>query len=552
MDSTEFYSYNVAADVPPLDTMAWLDNVPLFLSMDDSNGLNVGMFGCGSFSYETPFDTPIYTQPAPAFIRKRKSSVDELDPFTSPTKRPFVQQLPERETCVPQHLSTSFVQGGWKADGVVPRGFLGPPPSFCLGDVAPRSSSLDEQVVSPKTSNYVSAHHNGMFDAQFADGLGILTPTYSTLTSNRVETIDSMTNPQLLRTSTIQPSPSGLSGSSQSFSSYGLSANKATLKMEGNLDAMADGWSDEEFLAKRRIVQFERRQSGSIIHANFGPVTPETRLPNSICVSCIWWEEKNEAYVTSVDTIHLLESLVGSRFTVEEKNRIRRNLEGFRPLTVSKAKLDSDSFFKTIMAFPNPKPRNIEKDVKVFPWKILSHALKKIIGKYVSRSVIVLQCFQLTPPQSASYTSPVPSAPSMTHQHSTASFLSSIDMQEQSRVVSPMPFDTIQPSSLPSFDQTAFPPSLSPSFKPSSVARSSSAGCVTDQPAHHYQQEWRRRQSSDGQIPQFQIPTNWDLGPFMDNDLSVLSSIPSSSFHPWCGDAFRGQYFTQLDQMVQP
>ncbi|KAK2666782.1 hypothetical protein RAB80_016941 [Fusarium oxysporum f. sp. vasinfectum] len=28
------------------------------------------------------------------------------------------------------------------------------------------------------------------------------------------------------------------------------------------------------------------------------------------------------------------------------------------------------------------KPRNIEKDVKVFPWRILESALKKIIGKY--------------------------------------------------------------------------------------------------------------------------------------------------------------------------
>jgi len=140
----------------------------------------------------------------------------------------------------------------------------------------------------------------------------------------------------------------------------------------------------------------------------------------------------------------------------------------------------------------------------------------------------------------------------MTHQPSTASFLSSIDMQEQSRAVSPLPFDSYQTSSLPTFEQTAFPPSLPASCRPSSMARSSSAGCVTDLPAHHFQQEWRRRQSSDGQIPQFQIPTTWDLGPYMDNDLSVLSSIPSSSFQPWCGDAFRGQYFAQLDQMVQP
>jgi hypothetical protein len=36
------------------------------------------------------------------------------------------------------------------------------------------------------------------------------------------------------------------------------------------------------------------------------------------------------------------------------------------------------------MGFPNPKPRKIEKDVKVFPWRMLTTALKKIIGKYAS------------------------------------------------------------------------------------------------------------------------------------------------------------------------
>jgi len=81
--------------------------------------------------------------------------------------------------------------------------------------------------------------------------------------------------------------------------------------------------------------------------------------------------------------------LVGTGFTVEEKNRIRRNLEGFRPITVSKNKPGSEDFFKLIMGFPNPKPRNIEKDVKVFPWDVLGVALKKIIGKYVSSELMV-------------------------------------------------------------------------------------------------------------------------------------------------------------------
>ena len=168
--------------------------------------------------------------------------------------------------------------------------------------------------------------------------------------------------------------------------------HKAQLKLNGDLDAMAEGWSLEEWDAKRRLVHFTRKQTGSTIHADFKAIAPEDRPPNSITISCIWWEEKKECYVTSVDTIYLLESLVAVRFTVEEKNRIRRNLEGFRPLTVSKSKADSEEFFKIIMGFPNPKPRNIEKDVKVFPWKILAHALKKIIGKYVSLETLPRWC----------------------------------------------------------------------------------------------------------------------------------------------------------------
>ena len=149
---------------------------------------------------------------------------------------------------------------------------------------------------------------------------------------------------------------------------------------------MIDGWTQDERDAQRRLVEFKRSQSGSTISTHFAPITLETRQQRSICVSCIYWEEKDECFITSVDTIYLLEQLVNVRFTVEEKNRIRRNLEGFRPLTVSKAKSDSEEFFKVIMGFPNPKPRNIEKDVKVFPWKILAHALKKIISKYVGLS----------------------------------------------------------------------------------------------------------------------------------------------------------------------
>jgi hypothetical protein len=145
----------------------------------------------------------------------------------------------------------------------------------------------------------------------------------------------------------------------------------------------ADGSrSTEEWSARRRLVQFWRKQEGTKITAAFGPI-PQSEYSshqNSIIISCIFREDNNCCYVTSVDAIYLLEALVGNRFTVEEKNRIRRNLEGFRPITVSKTKQGSEEFFKLIMGFPNPKPRNIEKDVK---------ALRKIIGKYVSGNEVV-------------------------------------------------------------------------------------------------------------------------------------------------------------------
>ncbi|KAL8743121.1 MAG: hypothetical protein Q9184_008151 [Pyrenodesmia sp. 2 TL-2023] len=34
------------------------------------------------------------------------------------------------------------------------------------------------------------------------------------------------------------------------------------------------------------------------------------------------------------------------------------------------------------MAFPDPKPRNIQKKIKVFPWKTLGQMLMKVMGKY--------------------------------------------------------------------------------------------------------------------------------------------------------------------------
>ncbi|KAJ9137553.1 ACON-3 protein [Pleurostoma richardsiae] len=198
--------------------------------------------------------------------------------------------------------------------------------------------------------------------------------------------------PRLVRTTTISSSTPGMgpSGYHNPWAvSYGQ-PQRAQLHINGDLDSMAQDWTQEEWDNRRRIVMFKRSQTGHKLTVSFRAVSVNDRPPGGIYVSCIWWAERGECFVTSVDTIHLLEQLLMTahqpRFPVEEKNRIRRNLEGFKPLTVSKAKADTEEFFKVIMGFGNPKPRNIEKDVKVFPWKILGQALKKIISKYSASS----------------------------------------------------------------------------------------------------------------------------------------------------------------------
>ncbi|ORX62188.1 hypothetical protein DM01DRAFT_1315581 [Hesseltinella vesiculosa] len=147
---------------------------------------------------------------------------------------------------------------------------------------------------------------------------------------------------------------------------------------------MTQDWQPMEWRNGRRLVRFRHDLVHNKLLCTFYNVLPHPLAEDhsSTVVSCIYWVERDDYFITSVDCIHLLESLLETRFTVDEKNRVRRNLEGFHPITVSKSRPDTSDFFKLVMSFPIPKPRNIEKDVKVFPWKSLPYVLKKITTKY--------------------------------------------------------------------------------------------------------------------------------------------------------------------------
>lgn len=390
--------YALAVETPQFASTGWSSSqVPVSMFMESGDGDVIAKVEVGHFTYVD--GAMMGGNASMEGSRKRKISTESADLMKSPAKRVSSQQIrPKEEYASYGYSSTdgsgyspSYLQPNSSYSNLATQysrsagSFQGQPSSRNIGYAFSNSSAASPIVKaqSPQIPNWTPGYST--MGSNLARSPGV--PSNATSSRPALTSLPSpasVANPPLIRTSTLQqtPSPASTPHGGQQFNAYALYPNKAKLEINGDLDSMVQNWSDEECEARRRLVCFQRTQSGSTITTSFRPVSVDDRPPNSICISCIYWEEKQECFITSVDTIYLLEQLVAARFTVEEKNRIRRNLEGFRPLTVSKGKQDSEEFFKVIMAFPNPKPRNIEKDVKVFHWKDLSSALKKIIGKY--------------------------------------------------------------------------------------------------------------------------------------------------------------------------
>lgn len=376
---TTGYGYVVSGDAPHFnDTRSPDFSVPISLLIELPDGQEPTSLSVGTFTYhDNQVGAP---DGAPEVITRAKVTRSPEDRDDTPKQEHHrLQEAPSNTygyPSEPQQVPESTYDPSYAGTGG----------NGTMMAAYPRSSYTDDysrHIPPPIRTPSLWSGYGASLTSMRTPSIGHTNHTTTTRPNIASLPAPASTNPQLVRTSTLQTSGSP----NAAFNPYAVfPQSKAKLNIAGDLDSMAAGWTTEECDNRRRIVLFRKHQQGAILTATFKPVSVNERPPNSICISCIYWAEKNECFVTSVDTIHLLEQLVAApaRFTVEEKNRIRRNLEGFRPLTVSKAKPDSEEFFKIIMAFPNPKPRNIEKDVKVFPWKILSQALKKIISKYVS------------------------------------------------------------------------------------------------------------------------------------------------------------------------
>lgn len=144
-------------------------------------------------------------------------------------------------------------------------------------------------------------------------------------------------------------------------------AHAAELEIMDDLEKLTQDWTPDELAAKRRLVRFECQRHGPLLKISARALpqaeSQESVLDGVVTISCILDEARDEHVATSVDILHLIEGILYNEHTIDERNRIRRNIEGLQPRAIAKGQKDVDALFSLVMNFPDPKPRSIEKSL---------------------------------------------------------------------------------------------------------------------------------------------------------------------------------------------
>ncbi|KAL8935381.1 MAG: hypothetical protein Q9216_005455 [Gyalolechia sp. 2 TL-2023] len=377
------YKYVLTAEAPAFPSTGWHDReVPVRLHLRNHVGTSLGAVDIGSFRYmDQERSLMPSSQLSQGMVRKRKLSSDSAEISRAAAKRAVSQQLLSR---APQEYVSGPYHTGVQSHASTPRTYLQSPSTSSFSSyegaqdsLRRRSSTYSGGSVQSYGPRATQAHTwNSNFAALNGLGGSTAVSTAASSTSSPFLSTTVSVNPSLVRTKFLP--------GATSLSSHELDSIRVSLHINGDLESMTENWTPGERKTNRRLVQFWRSQHGRFVNAGFDRVSDDGKTPKSTCVNCIYWEERGECYITSVDTISILEMLVGVRFDTEEKNRVRRNLEGMRPTTMHKDQDDAEScsFFRVIMSLPKPRPRHIEKAIKVFAWKDLDRMLKKVMSKY--------------------------------------------------------------------------------------------------------------------------------------------------------------------------
>ena len=163
---------------------------------------------------------------------------------------------------------------------------------------------------------------------------------------------------------------------------------------------MMEGWGGREYQNGRRLVCFVREQSLSRVTINIQKhesCNGHEEKPY-VVISCIQLPDRDGFWVTSFDIVRLAEYILDIPLNTDMKNRARRNMASVDYTTLPRIARQAgkkDSFY-TVMDFGEPKPRSIEKSLKVYKWNVLHVCLSKILYRFVCLARFFLVRIDLT------------------------------------------------------------------------------------------------------------------------------------------------------------
>ncbi|KIM30433.1 hypothetical protein M408DRAFT_58873, partial [Serendipita vermifera MAFF 305830] len=148
-------------------------------------------------------------------------------------------------------------------------------------------------------------------------------------------------------------------------------------------------WKPKDETASRRLVHFSRIAIGSLVTLKCKLFSSDEsdELEEGVVISCIKLPQLGGYHVTSYDIVKLAEHIVQLRLNTDLKNRARRNMASVACTTLDKVSakdVPPTNDFITLMQFDHPKPRSIEKSIKVYHWRLLEQCLDKILWHFVS------------------------------------------------------------------------------------------------------------------------------------------------------------------------
>ncbi|RCH89202.1 hypothetical protein CU098_008511 [Rhizopus stolonifer] len=156
------------------------------------------------------------------------------------------------------------------------------------------------------------------------------------------------------------------------------------------MEAKYADWTVAEKLAGRRVVKFNAEvmvsNSEDIVKRIMVDCEPaiDSHLrqcqSNECYISCIRTTYLEDFHITSSDIIRLLECIMSTKFSQEQKTRMRRNIQSLRPSPITRH--THESLFKTITAFTNPVALHTKKEINIFLWSSVQIAISKLSNRF--------------------------------------------------------------------------------------------------------------------------------------------------------------------------